>query len=166
MRVLCAIGVRGGRGVVQRATALIGTHAEFLLLHVIDIRPRQGLEQLKSPLHPVPPPPSPSSSPVHPPSPPFHERELDEAEQASGQEALDEALETAHSLGVMVQAWLERGQPEQIIVQAAERAGVDIIVVQARESGGQPLAGPASVGHIARFVLDHAPCAVLLLRGS
>jgi Arsenical pump membrane protein len=29
-----------------------------------------------------------------------------------------------------------------------------------------PPSGPKSVGHVARFVLDHAPCAVLLVRGN
>jgi len=29
---------------------------------------------------------------------------------------------------------------------------------------GGPTLGPKSVGHVARFVLDHAPCPVLLLR--
>lgn len=29
---------------------------------------------------------------------------------------------------------------------------------------GGPALGPKSLGHVARFVLDHAPCPVLLLR--
>ncbi len=29
----------------------------------------------------------------------------------------------------------------------------------------EPSLGPKSVGHVARFVLDHAPCPVLLIRG-
>ena len=33
-------------------------------------------------------------------------------------------------------------------------------------SAGHPRLGPASVGHTARFVIDHAPCDVLLLRGE
>ena len=41
----------------------------------------------------------------------------------------------------------------------------DVIVIGAREGYGDPTQiGPRSVGHVARFVLDHAPCPVLLVR--
>jgi nucleotide-binding universal stress UspA family protein len=40
-----------------------------------------------------------------------------------------------------------------------------LIAIQASQgTQGRPHIGPESVGHIARFVLDHAPCDVLLLR--
>jgi nucleotide-binding universal stress UspA family protein len=52
-----------------------------------------------------------------------------------------------------------------MILQIAEDAKVSLISMWAREgTEGHPHIGPASVGHTARFVLDHAPCDVLLLR--
>ena len=57
------------------------------------------------------------------------------------------------------------GRPEREIVQAALEWRADVIVICSRsEPEGAPPLGPKSVGHVARFVLDHAPCPVLLLR--
>ena len=51
-----------------------------------------------------------------------------------------------------------RGRPEREVVAAA--AGADLLVV-ARDGDGQ--LGPPSLGPQARFVVDHAPCPVLLV---
>jgi nucleotide-binding universal stress UspA family protein len=60
-----------------------------------------------------------------------------------------------------------RGKPEQVIVQVAQEQRCGLIAIQASEgAAGRPQLGPRSVGHTARFVLDHAPCDVLLLRAS
>ena len=50
-------------------------------------------------------------------------------------------------------------------INIATQWAADLIVICSRSSHspGPPL-GPKSVGHIARFVLDHAPCPVLLVR--
>jgi nucleotide-binding universal stress UspA family protein len=50
-----------------------------------------------------------------------------------------------------------RGRPEHQVVQAA--GGVTLLIV-AREGAS---AGPKSLGKAARFVVDHAPCPVLLI---
>jgi nucleotide-binding universal stress UspA family protein len=50
-------------------------------------------------------------------------------------------------------------------VAVAGEVGADLIGLRARAQWDRhPPAGPGSVGHTARFVLDHAPCDVLLLR--
>jgi nucleotide-binding universal stress UspA family protein len=161
MRVLCAIGVRHGNELVQRTAARFGTNIDVRLLHVIDVGPHRSLERLRGPLHHPPPPPPP---PHHPPPLSSHHYKIEEAELAGGQAALDEASRVAQALGVNAETQLERGEPEHVIVAAAGEWDADVIVVQAREREGQPERGPASVGHIARFVLDHAPCDVMLLR--
>ena len=67
--------------------------------------------------------------------------------------------------GATVDTRLARGRPEQEIIHAAAQIACDLLVVGARYQGGpRPASGPPSVGHVARFVLDHAPCDVLLLR--
>lgn len=59
----------------------------------------------------------------------------------------------------------KNGRPEREIVSFAQEWNADLIVICPRSprSGG-PTIGPKSVGHVARFVLDHAPCPVLLVR--
>ncbi|GDY30083.1 universal stress protein [Gandjariella thermophila] len=51
------------------------------------------------------------------------------------------------------------GRVEREVVAAAERA--DLLVL-ARD-GDRTRLGPRSLGHTSRFVVDHAPCAVLLV---
>ena len=57
------------------------------------------------------------------------------------------------------------GRPEREIVTLARERRADLVVICPRSplSDG-PALGPKSVGHVARFVLDHAPCPVLLVR--
>jgi len=52
-----------------------------------------------------------------------------------------------------------RGRPEREVVEACARA--DILVV-ARD-GDRSRLGPHSLGHATRFVVDHAPCDVLVV---
>jgi hypothetical protein len=52
-----------------------------------------------------------------------------------------------------------RGRPEQEVVGAASRA--DLLVMS--RDGDRARPGPKSVGHAARFVLDHVTCRVLLV---
>jgi nucleotide-binding universal stress UspA family protein len=53
-----------------------------------------------------------------------------------------------------------RGRVEREVI-AAVASGVDVLVV-ARD-GDHARLGPRSLGHATRFVVDHAPCAVLLV---
>ncbi len=153
MRILCAIGQRGGPELIRRVAALAGVQAGCLLLHVIDVRPRHELEEyLRGPVHRRPPEPARAES-------------ITASEESAAQAIVQEALAAAQEAGLTAASLISRGQPEQIIVQAAGEKAVDLIVIRAREGAvGHPRLGPASVGHIARFVLDHAPCDVLLLR--
>ena len=78
---------------------------------------------------------------------------------------LKEAIEEAGRLGVAVSERLERGNPEHLIVEIAGETNAALVVLCARESPqGHPRVGPPSVGHTARFVVDHSPTHVLLLR--
>jgi len=153
MRVLCAIGQRGGPELVRRVATVISGRAELLLIHVIDIGPRRDLEQLRGPLR---------HGPLDRPG---REQALRAAEEGAGKAALHEALAVAQAAGFSSKILLDRGKPEQVIVRVARDEAVSLIVLWAREGAeGHPSIGPASVGHIARFVLDHASCDVLLLR--
>ena len=152
MRVLCAIGVRGGAELVRRTAARVCAETQWYLLHVIDVGPRDDMERLGPPHRPPRP---------HPP----HERELHVAEGVGGEEALKEALEALQGLGLNGEARLERGKPNEVIVEVAQRVNADLIVIERREFA-DVRRGPVSLGHNARFILDHAPCDVLLMRSG
>jgi nucleotide-binding universal stress UspA family protein len=91
-----------------------------------------------------------------------------EAETSTAQQVLAEATAICARLGVpaaRLGGLTLHGRPEQEIIRTANEQRASLIVVGARYRGaGRPLIGPQSVGHVARFVLDHAPCDVLLLR--
>jgi len=55
------------------------------------------------------------------------------------------------------------GEPGREICAAAVAVAASLVVLRAsRHFNPQP--GPHSVGHTARFVVDHAPCPVLVIR--
>ena len=155
MRILCAVGTQGGVELIRRLAEITGPRHELFLLHVIDTGPRRELEGF---LHR----PGPRGRPAPPPE---RDRQIDAPEEAAGQAALQEARQAAEQAGFTVQVDLQRGRPEQVIVQRAREGQCQLVAIQNNEGAqGRPQIGPESVGHTARFVLDHAPCDVLLLR--
>ena len=95
---------------------------------------------------------------------PSHKPELNHAEEVGGEEALEEALDALKELGLRGEARLERGRPNQLIVEMAQRVNADLIAIARCERADHLQQGLASLGHNARFIVDHAPCDVLLLR--
>ncbi|WP_432824625.1 universal stress protein [Dactylosporangium sp. CA-092794] len=53
------------------------------------------------------------------------------------------------------------GPGERTVVAACAELGADLLIVARDGDPGHP--GPHSLGHGTRFVVDHAPCAVLLV---
>lgn len=155
MRIVCSVGLRAGPELVRRILAVTaGAQPELVLVRVIDTGPRKDLEQIAGPLRIGPRGVDPRRGAA-----------IDAAEEAAGRASLDEALAEARAAGVAAVARLERDKPEQVIVAVAREAQASLVAIRARENAeGHPFIGPASVGHVARFVLDHAPCDVLLLR--
>ena len=62
-------------------------------------------------------------------------------------------------LGRPVRRLWERGAVEHEVIAAAEEADLLVCV----RDGPPGCAGPASLGPVTRFVVDHAPCGVLLV---
>ncbi|MCF3964979.1 universal stress protein [Streptomyces fuscigenes] len=83
-------------------------------------------------------------------------RELEDLEAASAAELLEEA---AARLGLPCERRALTGRVEREVVAAAGDA--DLLVV-ARDGDRERL-GPHSLGPTSRFVVDHAPCQVLLV---
>lgn len=155
MRIVCSIGQRAGPDLVRRVLAATsGAQPELVLVYVIDTGPRKDMAQMSGPLRF-----GPRGGEAR------HSAAMSAAEEAAGRASLGEALAEAETAGVGVVARVERGKPEQMIVAVAREVQAALVAIRARENAeGHPFIGPASVGHVARFVLDHAPCDVLLLR--
>ncbi len=148
MRVLCCLDGTNLHA-LSGGVALLAQGEPFrtAFLYVIDVGPREELKFRHRP-HPFG-------------RPALREGEIPEAERAAAKEILDEAAEALPGAELM----LKEGRPEREIVNAAAEWQADIILLCPRTHYGErhPL-GPKSVGHVARFVVDHAPCPVLLLR--
>ena len=150
MRILCCLDGTNTEK-VSHAAQMFST-AEPLtiaLLTVIDVGPRRDMDRTRQRFW----------------RPPLRHGPLTDEMQDAERAVSEEILKTA--LGDLPQAetLLRQGLPELEIVNAAAEWKADVIVICPRaEYGEPPHIGPRSVGHVARFVLDHAPCPVLLLR--
>src|SRR5262249_14297953 len=136
-----------------RLLARLGSQPpDLALVFVIDEGPRHGIEALRGPLQRGPRLGS------------QRRAQMRQAEERRGEVVLAGARAVAeHAGGVTVTTHLLRGGPERVIVELAAQS-TDLVVVSAREGVHASFAGPDSIGHVARYVLDHTPCDVLLLR--
>ena len=129
---------------VDAARALLPADADVVLLHVAGDAEAvvRGARRGLLGRHPHPPPgPDPVST----------------ATEEEARELLDEAR---GRLGREATVVARRGRAEDEVL--AELEGADLLVAA---RGGEPdHRGPKSIGHATRFVLDHADCAVLLVR--
>jgi nucleotide-binding universal stress UspA family protein len=142
MRVVVWIAEDTWEGCVDGARAVIPEDAEVTLLHVapsdVEALASHGGARL---LGRRPPPP---------PGPPL---------RAIAEEEAIALLQAARArLGRGAEVIARRGKIEREVLEAC--VGADLLVL-ARD--GEPRLEPKSVGPRTRFVLDHAPCQVLLL---
>jgi nucleotide-binding universal stress UspA family protein len=150
MRVLCCLDGTNAEALYKASTALLNSaDLTFGLLYVIDSRPRGGIERTRERFF----------RPHHLPL--SREEQMKQAEAATAQDILQEGLRYF----AQAETLQREGRPEREIVQCAVEWHADLILLCPRspEFAGPPI-GPKSVGHVARFVLDHAPCPVLLIR--
>lgn len=82
--------------------------------------------------------------------------DLQELSQEAAQQLLDQAAER---LGRVATVRLETGFPERVVTALADE--VDYLIVG--RDGDRSRLGPHSLGRHTRFVIDHAPCRVLLI---
>ncbi|HVB74971.1 MAG TPA: universal stress protein [Ktedonobacteraceae bacterium] len=92
---------------------------------------------------------------------PRRRNQMRDAEASAAQDILEEGKRYLSGAEIFQRT----GRPEREIVNFAVEWNAGLIVICPRSPrGGGPNIGPKSVGHVARFVLDHAPCPVLLVR--
>ncbi len=150
MRVLCCLDGSNIEQLSKAVSSMLRADALTIgLIHVIDSEPHGELERQRERFLP------------HPPLPPHRRDQILQAEVETAQEILQEGSRYFPNAELL----RREGRPEREIVQSAAEWGADLIVICSRSlrSPGPPL-GPKSIGHVARFVLDHAPCPVLLVR--
>jgi nucleotide-binding universal stress UspA family protein len=153
--VLLCVGTQDARRLVERATPYVAVDRSLVLLHVIDVRPIEHLDHARHRLRPGT-------------RPRDREARMEVLGEEAAERLLIEAAERCGGLGYDLKAVTRQvasGHPEREIVRLAGRLGVGLVVLGASERRPEkPVAGPGSIGHVARYVLDHAPCDVLLLR--
>jgi nucleotide-binding universal stress UspA family protein len=150
MRVLCCLDGTNGKQVSKAREMLSATQPLTLgILYVIDTGPRKDIEHTRERFLRRPDPPR------------SREDEMEQAELAAAQDVLNEGLRYIPNAETL----RRQGRPEREIVNVAAEWQADLVIIcPCGEYGGKPTIGPKSVGHVARFVLDHAPCPVLLVR--
>ena len=150
MRVLCCLDGTNAEKVGQAVAVFSASQPHSLsILYVIDTGPRKDIEQTRERFL------RPHGKPLP------REEEIHLAEHTAAEDILNEGL---HYLPG-AEKLQRQGRPEREIVNVAADWQADLVIVCPRaEYGSKPTIGPKSVGHVARFVLDHAPCPVLLVR--
>jgi len=140
MRALVWLVQETWQATVEQASALLPGDAEVTLLYVVDVEAQEVARGARAALLGRRPPPGPET-----------ERVLEQSAR--------ELLEAAAGLIGRSRSLVRRGRPEREVVAAA--AGFDLVCL-ARDGDRRRL-GPRSLGPAARFVVDHAPCPVLLI---
>jgi nucleotide-binding universal stress UspA family protein len=144
MRALVWIIEDTWQATVAQAAAYLPADAEITLLHVADTEAeavaraaRHGLLGRHAPIH-----------------------GQDDRLRAISEQAAEDLLSDAQTaLGRPARCEARRGRVEREVVAATE--DTDILIL-ARD-GDRAHLGPRSIGPDARFVIDHAPCRVLLI---
>ena len=147
-RVMVAVAGAEAAPFWERVRELVPADAAVELFHVIDEAPvhELGMQFVRRPGHP---------------RPPDLESRVRDAEGLGTQAILERARA---GLGRPAAHFVGRGRPEQEIVARAREIGASLVVVGARPGDLHTPPEPHSLGHVSRFVVDHAPCPVLLVR--
>ncbi|MGH7920434.1 MAG: universal stress protein [Candidatus Dormibacteraceae bacterium] len=148
--VLIGVGeVNPGHALRGLATTLGAGSRELLLCHVVDngARGEMGMAHGFGP---------------HRALGGHRARAVLDAEREAAAGILEEAAREAPGAARIV----EEGEPGRVLCRLARERGVTLVVVGARNGLGPDPPHPHSVGSTARFVLDHAPCPILLVRAA
>lgn len=145
MRALVWIVEETWQATVAEAAAYLPADADITLLHVTGTEAEGAARAARHAL-------------LGRPHPASH-RDAEPLRAVSDQAAEDLLAEARARLGRPVRCETRRGRPEREVVAATE--GMDLLVL-ARD-GDHAHLGPRSLGPAARFVVDHAPCRVLLI---
>ena len=151
MRVLCCLDGTNIEQISKALTPFTATETLTIgLLYVIDQGPHGEVERTRERFMRT-------SGPLFSP----RRDQMKQVDDVTAQDILNEGLRYLPTAELL----RHEGRPEREIVNYAAEWKADLIVICPRSHyGGKAEIGPKSVGHVARFVLDHAPCPVLFVR--
>lgn len=152
MRIVVAIDERTAEGELERLPRLLSMQgSEALLVHVLDTGGREEWERA-------------AARRLLRPGPAGRgEQRMRGADRQGGERALARAAALAATWGVArIETRLLEGAPKHEIRRLLDMEGADLLAVfvHGRETG------PKSIGKEARFLIDHAPCPVLVVKES
>lgn len=150
MRIVVAVDERLDETPLARVPALLNVGgAEVLLVHVLDTAGGEEWEQAAG------------RHLLRPGAPRFGRDRMRAADQAQGERVLAAAAQAAGAWGAgRVTTRLLSGSPKHEIRALLDTEGADALVVFIR---GREV-GPRSIHKEARFMIDHAPCPVLVVK--
>lgn len=150
MRLLCCLDGTNIEQISAAISSLLRQNDLIIsVLYVTDTGPHGEIERQRE------------RFPGRPGLRPMRREQMQQADQAAAQDILDEGVRYLPDAEKLQRI----GRPEREIVMCASAWQADLIVICPRSpQRTEPALGPRSVGHVARFVVDHAPCPVLLVR--
>ncbi len=143
---------------IERAVRHISLDRHLTLLYVVDTRSAEELGYMAQ------------RTPGKPGLTAEHASLMQNAELQTAEAILNEAGEQCMQVGFNarnIRREVRKGRPEHQIIELARDvdANIGLIVIGSAYTWGPHMTpGPANIGHVARFVVDHSPCDVLLLR--
>jgi nucleotide-binding universal stress UspA family protein len=151
--VLCVDGA-GPDQLLEMAVPLVARPAVWVPTHIVDVRGRRDLGFLRGGI--------PGAGPLSR----SQQEIIDAATAEHTRIVLDAAEAGLRKRGLLLEPpQIRVGEPGREICAVAAAIGARLIVLFARRRADAG-SGPHTVGHTARFVLDHASCPVLLVRGG
>jgi nucleotide-binding universal stress UspA family protein len=149
MRILCCLDGTNIEQIHDAVSAFLRADQLTIgLLYVTDSGPQEGIERQRSRFLR----PQGLTGP--------RQEKMQQAQQFAATDILEEGQRYISSAETLQR----QGRPEREIVNCAAEWTADLLIISPRTQYDAAEIGPKSVGHVARFVVDHAPCPVLLLR--
>lgn len=154
MKTLICVNGRDIAGLLAATEAILSGDAEWVLLHVLDARPLEEAGRALGGLL------------GRGPRREQAERHMQQTVALAQEEIRAEIEAWLRAKGKAAEVIIASGRPEHEILRVAAERNVRLIVLGAGHEGPHPHPGPGPhpLGPVARFVVDHALCDVLLLR--
>jgi nucleotide-binding universal stress UspA family protein len=153
-KVLLCVDGAPAESLLKAALPVVHPDAVWVPTHIVDARARRDLGLLRGGII--------GAGPLSR----GQLQAIDTATAEHTRNVIESTQATLRTLGLNSEPPQTRvGEPGREICAVAQAVQAGLVVLFA--SLRRPThAGPGSIGHTARFVLDHSPCPVLLLRGG
>ena len=154
LRVLLCVDGAPPDALLDAVVPLLAQSAVWVPMHVVDARGRRDLSLLRGSI--------PGAGPLSR----AQQQTIDAATAEHTRAILDATDASLRRRGLQQEPpQIRAGEPGREICAAAAAVAATLVVLFASRRV-RAASGPGSVGHTARFVLDHATCPVLLVRGA